>query len=95
MESFDRSQLVSGLALIYLKKHAHFPERDLRDLISAAGADMSQNSLHKGFLRQLESAHKRARWNWQIQPRASRSVWCGAIDPTTTLAIADLRQRPT
>ena len=41
MESFDRFQL-AGLALICLKNETKADaERDLRDLISAAGADVA------------------------------------------------------
>jgi hypothetical protein len=58
MESFDRFQL-AGLALIYLKNETKADaERDLRDLISAAGADLAEKACRKRLLRHLESADK-------------------------------------
>jgi len=58
MESFDRFQL-GGLALICLKNETKSDaERDLRDLISAAGADMKEKARRERLLRHLESADK-------------------------------------
>ena len=58
MESFDRFQL-AGLALIWLKNETKAgAERDLRDLISAAGADAAEKARRERLLRHLESADK-------------------------------------
>ena len=58
MESFDRFQL-AGLALICLKNETKADaERDLRDLISAAGADVTEKARRERLLRHLESADK-------------------------------------
>ena len=58
MESFDRFQL-AGLALICLKNETNADaERDLRDLISAAGADVAEKARRERLLRHLESADK-------------------------------------
>ena len=58
MESFDRFQL-AGLALICLKNETKADaERDLRDLISAAGADVSEKARRERLLHHLESADK-------------------------------------
>jgi hypothetical protein len=58
-------QLV-GLAPICLKHETKADaERDLRDLISAAGADVAEKARREGLLWHLESADKRTRWNWQ------------------------------
>jgi len=64
MESFDRFQLV-GLALICLRNE-HLSEnesradaeRDLRALISAAGANVAENATRESLLRHLESGDK-------------------------------------
>jgi hypothetical protein len=56
MENFDRFQL-SGLALICLKNETKADaERDLRDLISAAGADLGEKARRERLLRHMESA---------------------------------------
>lgn len=56
MEGFDRFQL-AGLALICLKNETKADaERDLRDLISAAGADVREKVRREKLLRYLESA---------------------------------------
>jgi hypothetical protein len=56
MESFDRFQL-AGLALICLKNETKAgAERDLRDLISTAGADVREKARRERLLRHLESA---------------------------------------
>ena len=56
MESFDRFQL-AGLALICLKNETKADaERDLRELISAAGADATEKARRERLLRHLESA---------------------------------------
>ncbi len=58
MESFDRFPL-AGLALICLKNETKADaERDLRDLISAAGADATEKARRERLLRHLESADK-------------------------------------
>jgi hypothetical protein len=58
MESFDRFQLV-GLALICLKNETKADaERDLRDLISAAGTEMAEKARRERLLRHLESTDK-------------------------------------
>jgi hypothetical protein len=58
MEGFDRFQL-AGLALICLKNDTKVDaERDLRDLISAAGADVREKARRERFLHHLESADK-------------------------------------
>ncbi len=54
MESFDRFQL-AGLALICLKNETKADaERDLRDLISAAGADATEKTRRERLLHHLE-----------------------------------------
>lgn len=56
MESFDRFQL-AGLALVCLKNDSKADaERDLRDLISTAGADSREKERRERLLRHLESA---------------------------------------
>jgi hypothetical protein len=56
MESFDRFQL-AGLALICLKNETKADaERDLRDLISAAGADLAEKARRERPLHHLEFA---------------------------------------
>lgn len=58
MESFDRFQL-AGLALICLKNETKADaERDLRELIAAAGADAREKARRERLLRHLESADK-------------------------------------
>ena len=58
MEGFDRFQL-AGLALICLKNETKADaERDLRDLISLAGADVAEKARRERLLRHLESADK-------------------------------------
>ena len=58
MESFDRFQL-AGLALICLKNETKADaERDLRDLILAAGADVPEKARRERLLRHLEAADK-------------------------------------
>jgi hypothetical protein len=58
MEGFDRFQL-AGLALNCLKNETKVDaERDLRDLISAAGAEVAEKARREGLLRHLESADK-------------------------------------
>jgi hypothetical protein len=58
LESFDRFQL-AGLALICLKNETKAEaERDLRDLIAAAGADLREKTRREKLLRHLESADK-------------------------------------
>ena len=58
MESFDRFQL-AGLALVCLKNETKADaERDLRGLISAAGADGAEKSRRERLLRHLEAADK-------------------------------------
>jgi hypothetical protein len=58
MESFDRFQL-AGLALICLKNETKADaERDWRDLIFAAGAEVSEKARRERLLRHLESADK-------------------------------------
>jgi hypothetical protein len=58
MESFDRFQL-AGLALICLKNQTKADaERDLRDLISAAGAEAREKARRERLLKHLESADK-------------------------------------
>jgi hypothetical protein len=58
MESFDRFQL-ADLALICLKNETKVDaERDLRALISAAGADAAEKARRERLLRHLESADK-------------------------------------
>lgn len=58
MEGFDRFQL-AGLALICLKNETKADaERDLRDLISAAGADVREKAHRERLLRHLEAADK-------------------------------------
>lgn len=56
MESFDRFQL-AGLALVCLKNETKAgAERDLRDLISTTGADVTEKTRRERLLRHLESA---------------------------------------
>ena len=58
MEGFDRFQL-TGLALVCLKNETKADaERDLRDLISAASADVAEKTRRERLLRHLESADK-------------------------------------
>lgn len=58
VESFDRFQL-AGLALICLKNETKADaERDLRELISAAGADVVEKARRERLLRYLESSDK-------------------------------------
>ena len=58
MGSFDRFQL-AGLALICLKNDTKVDaERDLRELILAAGADVAEKARREKLLRHLESADK-------------------------------------
>ena len=58
MESFDRFQL-AGLALICLKNETKADaERDLRDLITAAGADVAEKTRRERLLRYLEATDK-------------------------------------
>ena len=58
MESFDRFQL-AGLALICLKNETKADaERDLRDLISAPGAEAAEKARRERLLRHLESTDK-------------------------------------
>lgn len=65
MESIDRFQL-AGLAVICLKYETKADaERDLRDLISTAGADVTEKARCERLLRHLESADKRTHWNRQ------------------------------
>ncbi len=54
MESFDRFQL-AGLALVCLKNETKADAEDLRDLISAAGADVAEKARRERLLRHLES----------------------------------------
>src|SRR6185295_604336 len=57
-EGFGRFKL-SGLVLIFLKKETKADaERDLRDLIAAAGAEVTEKARHERLLRHLESADK-------------------------------------
>jgi hypothetical protein len=50
---------LAGLALICLKNETKADaERDLRDLISAAGADVAEKARRERLLRHLESADK-------------------------------------
>jgi hypothetical protein len=54
-----RSIPLAGLALICLKNETKADaERDLRELISAAGADVGEKACRERLLRQLESADK-------------------------------------
>src|SRR5258705_6705088 len=56
IESFDRFQL-SGLALTCLKNETKTDaERDLRELISTAGADVAEKARRERLLRHLDSA---------------------------------------
>lgn len=58
MENFDRFQL-AGLALICLKNDTKAgAERDLRDLISAAGQDSMEKTRRERLLRHLQSTDK-------------------------------------
>ena len=58
MKSFDLFQL-AGLTLIYLKNETKADaERDLRELISLAGADVAEKARRERLLRHLESANK-------------------------------------
>ena len=58
MENFDRFQL-AGLALICLKNESKDDaERDLRELISAAGEEVAEKARREKLLRHLESADK-------------------------------------
>jgi len=58
MESFDRFQL-AGLALICLKNETKVDaERDLRELISIAGADGAEKARRERLLGHLESSDK-------------------------------------
>jgi hypothetical protein len=58
MESFDRFQL-AGLALICLKNETKADaERDLRELISSAGAEVAEKARRERLLHHLESADK-------------------------------------
>ena len=58
MEGFDRFQL-AGLALVCLKNDSKADaERDLRDLISVASADVREKARRERLLRHLESADK-------------------------------------
>ena len=58
MEGFDRFQL-AGLALICLKNDTKADaERDLRDLISVAGTELTERARRERLLRHLESADK-------------------------------------
>jgi hypothetical protein len=58
IEGFDRFQL-AGLALICLKNDTKTEaERDLRDLISAAGMDGAEKARRERLLRHLESTDK-------------------------------------
>jgi hypothetical protein len=58
LEGFDRFQL-AGLALICLKNDTKAgAERDLRDLISAAGADAAEKARRERLLRHLESVEQ-------------------------------------
>ena len=54
-----RSIELAGLALICLKNETKADaERDLRDLISAAGTEVSEKASRERLLRHLESADK-------------------------------------
>ena len=58
VEGFDRFQL-AGLALVCLKNNTKADaERDLRDLISAAGADVKEKVRRERLLSHLESTDK-------------------------------------
>jgi hypothetical protein len=58
MEGFDRFQL-AGLALICLKNETKDgAERDLRELISAAGADAAEKARRERLLRHLQATDK-------------------------------------
>ncbi len=58
IEGFDRFQL-AGLALICLKNETKADaERDLRELISTAGVDVSEKARRERLLHHLESADK-------------------------------------
>lgn len=58
LEGFDRFQL-AGLALIWLKNETKADaERDLRELISAAGADAAEKARRERLLRHLQSVDK-------------------------------------
>ena len=58
MDNFDRFQL-AGLALICLKNETKADaERDLRDLISAAGADAAEKARRERLLHHLQSVEK-------------------------------------
>ena len=58
MEGFDRFQL-AGLALVCLMNDTKAnAERDLRELISAAGAEVAEKARREGLLSHLESADK-------------------------------------
>jgi hypothetical protein len=58
MEGFDRFQL-AGLALICLKNETKADaERDLRELISAAGADAAEKARRERLLSHLETTEK-------------------------------------
>ncbi len=72
MESFDRFQL-AGLALVCLKNETKADaERDLRDRISAAGADATEKARReKGCCATWNLRTKRNLWNGKVQPRAS------------------------
>jgi hypothetical protein len=61
IESFDRFQL-AGPALICLKHETKTgAERDLRDLISAAGTEVAEKARRERLLRHPESADKAQR----------------------------------
>jgi hypothetical protein len=55
MENFDRFQL-AGLALILKNETKADVKRDLRELISVAGADVAEKARRERLLRHLESA---------------------------------------
>src|SRR5258705_10435657 len=78
MESFDRFQL-AGLALICLKNETKAgAERDLRDLISAAGADVAGKARLERRIRNLETPCKPHPLDWPqcSSQRPVQPCWC-------------------
>ena len=90
MESFDRFQL-AGLDLICLKNETKAgAELDLRDLISAAGADVREKTRRERLLRHLESADQGTPAGiGKVQPGASRERLLRRL--TSSNEIADCR----
>ena len=66
---------------------------DLRDLISAAGADVAEKARRERLLRHLEPADNRTRWNWQSTAGSELERFFGDRHQTMTLPISNLNRR--